>query len=47
MSEDFGNTTLEVLNGEVVVELVDVRKNVSLKVGGKMQVTFSQGFVVL
>ncbi|XP_033644268.1 vitamin K-dependent gamma-carboxylase-like [Asterias rubens] len=42
VSEDFGNTTLEVLNGEVVVELVDVRKNVSLKVGGKMQIPAGQ-----
>ncbi|XP_022081275.1 vitamin K-dependent gamma-carboxylase-like [Acanthaster planci] len=38
VSEDFTNTTLEVLKGEVIVELLDKIKNVTLKEGEKMQV---------
>lgn len=41
MSEDLGNTSVQVLEGEVNVEIVDEKKNYSLQPGEKMQVQFS------
>ena len=38
LQEDLKNTSITVLQGEVLIELVDQKKNLSLKEGGKMQV---------
>lgn len=40
MSEDLGNTSLRVLRGKVVVELVEQQQNHSLQVDEGMQVRF-------
>lgn len=37
ISEDLGNTTIQVLSGNVVVELVERRRNISLGVGDRIQ----------
>lgn len=37
VQEELGNTSITVMKGQVVVELVDQKKNVSLKEGDKMQ----------
>ncbi|XP_053388971.1 vitamin K-dependent gamma-carboxylase-like isoform X2 [Mercenaria mercenaria] len=37
VQEELGNTSITVLKGEVLVELVDQQKNISLKEGNKMQ----------
>lgn len=41
VSEDLGNTSVQVLEGQVKVEIVDEKKNYSLQPGEKMQVQFS------
>jgi len=41
VSEDLGNTSVQVLEGLVNVEIVDEKKNYSLQSGEKMQVQFS------
>lgn len=41
VSEDLGNTSVQVLQGLVNVEIVDEKKNYSLQPGEKMQVRFS------
>lgn len=41
VSEDLGNTSVQVLEGLVKVEIVDEKKNYSLQPGEKMQVQFS------
>lgn len=38
MSEDLGNTSIQLLQGEVTVELVAEQKNQTLQEGEKMQV---------
>lgn len=38
VSEDLGNTSVQVLEGLVNVEIVDEKKNYSLQPGEKMQV---------
>ena len=38
MSEDLGNTSVRVLQGEVLLELVEQRQNHSLRPGDSMQV---------
>lgn len=38
MSEDLGNTSIQLLQGEVIVELVAEQKNQTLQEGEKMQV---------
>lgn len=38
MSEDLGNTSIQLLQGEVTVELVAEQKNQTLREGEKMQV---------
>lgn len=38
MSEDLGNTSIQLLQGEVTVELVAEQKNQTLQAGEKMQV---------
>ncbi|XP_043540937.1 vitamin K-dependent gamma-carboxylase-like [Chiloscyllium plagiosum] len=38
VSEDLGNTSIQVLKGELVVELVSDKQNYTLKQGEKMQV---------
>lgn len=43
MSEDLGNTSLRVLRGEVLVELVEQRRNHSLREGEGMQVRSFRG----
>lgn len=39
VSEDLGNTSLRVLRGEVLVELVEQRRNHSLREGEGLQVS--------
>lgn len=39
VSEDLGNTSVQVLQGNVMVEIVDEKKNYTLTPGEKMQVT--------
>lgn len=39
MSEDLGNTSIQLLQGEVTVELVAEEKNQTLQEGEKMQVS--------
>lgn len=43
VQEELGNTSITVLKGQVVVELVDRKKNVTLKEGDKMQVLYHVG----
>lgn len=38
VSEDLGNTSVQVLQGNVKVEIVDEKKNYTLSPGEKMQV---------
>lgn len=40
VSEDLGNTSIQLLQGEVIVELVAEQKNQTLQEGEKMQVFF-------
>lgn len=40
VSEDLGNTSIQLLQGEVTVELVAEQKNQTLQEGEKMQVFF-------
>lgn len=40
VSEDLGNTSIQLLQGEVTVELVAEQKNQTLKEGEKMQVFY-------
>ena len=43
VSEDLGNTSVRVLQGEVLLELVEQRQNHSLRPGDSMQVGGGRG----
>ena len=43
---DLGNTTLTILNGEVIVELDNQNKNLSLKAGDVIQVVDAEGLLL-
>lgn len=47
VSEDLGNTSIQLLQGEVTVELVAEQKNQTLQAGEKMQVFAEAEDVVL
>ena len=38
ISEDLGNTTIQVLSGKVKVELVERKRNITLEIGDRIQV---------
>ena len=43
LHEDLGNTSITVLKGEVTVELVDRKENITLHEGEKFQVLYVNG----